>query len=303
MLHRRIGAIVPLSSLIMFATADAGAGGNGGGGGNGGSGGNGGNGGGGGTGGNGGNGGGGQGGSQFVTVEQLNAAITGHGKRQEKAFQDMLNPLSESMKGVQEILAKLSGGNGGGGGTGGNGGNSGAGGNGGGGGTQTNPDLEKLRGEKAEMEKRLRAIEAEREAEKRKARDDRRNTAIVTSLGEAGITDGPRIKGALSALQASGAIDFGKEKPDELFWIDTSAGYRNELPLGDGIKSWLKTPEGAIYVPPTGAAGSGANPQGKNSGTNRGAAGAGNNAGPRMTRDQARNVLSQAFSAPDSVGE
>jgi hypothetical protein len=86
-----------------------------------------------------------------------------------------------------------------------------------------------------------------------------------------------------------------------------AAAYEDELPLEDGVKEWLGTDDGKLYVAPKGVRGTGAAPGGNVGG--KGNAGANGGQRVNMTPQQRQRAAALAlagaleFDAPEESGE
>jgi len=125
------------------------------------------------------------------------------------------------------------------------------------------------------LRKRLDEVQQQNEqAIQRAARERAKNVdntvrnAIFESLAEHGL-DQPRAKAAYASLHLDGRfesqVDDETDAVTVLFRDDDGA----QVPVKDGIRRWVKTDAAKIYLPPTGAKGSGSRPT--NSGGQKGA--------------------------------
>lgn len=112
--------------------------------------------------------------------------------------------------------------------------------------------------EKAAKEDKAALVQKEAELQAKQERSD-----ILSALTEA---QSPAPTHALAVLKASGKIKRNDDGDVVFVAAREAAGekYDEEIPLADGIREWLDSPEGKLYAAPKGAEGSGAGAQGKN---------------------------------------
>lgn len=108
-----------------------------------------------------------------------------------------------------------------------------------------------LQEEKAAREKRDTELKAERE----KARAQKLRQDTLEALTTIGFSDAQRAKHALTFLVGEGRVAWD-ESGEKLLYSDASGDAQL---LSDGLKSWSKSDEAKIYLPPRGAGGSGGN--------------------------------------------
>ena len=118
------------------------------------------------------------------------------------------------------------------------------------------PEVTALKRQLTEMKNKLSAQDAEREAERTAARDLRMRTALSDRLAAHGI-DAKRVKHAvgflvdaekLVSVDASGSLVF-KASDGEM------------IDLESGLREWVASDDGKLYLPPRGVAGSGSESQ------------------------------------------
>lgn len=125
--------------------------------------------------------------------------------------------------------------------------------------------LKSLEKQLADERKKREASEAKQlDTEAKRARGEE-DDAVKSALMAAGVKDEARIRAALHTHRGEGRVKRG-EDGTILFMKRTDAG-DEEMPLAKGIADWAKTDEGKVFLPPTGASGSGGNPP-KNGGAN-----------------------------------
>jgi hypothetical protein len=103
------------------------------------------------------------------------------------------------------------------------------------------------------LEKQLAEERKLREEERSKRLADEERSSVTEALTASGIVN---VKGALALLREDGRI--GRSKDGQVIFKQPKEGYVEELAVLDGIKAWADTDEGKFYLPPKGAAGSGA---------------------------------------------
>jgi hypothetical protein len=101
-------------------------------------------------------------------------------------------------------------------------------------------------------------IEAARAAERAKGRDMGLRQALTDKLTVAGFS-GVGLKHAVGILiDANKAVRYEADDSDTILF-KTDDG---DMPFEDGLRSWAKSDEAKLFLPPRGAAGSGGNPGG-----------------------------------------
>ena len=109
-----------------------------------------------------------------------------------------------------------------------------------------------------DLEARLAKSEKEREKEKRARAEEKaagrkaeERTKLSEALTAAGIT-GPKLRAAIAILHTEDArVKRGEE--DSIVFVDGD----DEIDLGEGVKRWLATEDGKAFLPPRGAKGAG----------------------------------------------
>jgi hypothetical protein len=148
--------------------------------------------------------------------------------------------------------------------------------------TESDQRLKSLEKQLADERKKRELSEAKQlETEAKRSRGEE-DDALKSALMASGVKDEARIRAALHMHRGEGRIKRGEDGAI-LFVKRTDAG-DEELPLAKGVAEWAKTDEGKVFLPPTGAGGSGA---GQQKAGNSGQANGG-----KMTNDQfAGNLL------------
>jgi len=117
--------------------------------------------------------------------------------------------------------------------------------------------LKELEARIAERDRKLDEAEKERKAvEAQRAADEERN-ATVQALADAGVV-GKAQKGALAVLMADKRI--GRDESGRVCFLVQKEGYVEKNPIDDGIKEWVNSEEGQLYLPAKGIQGSGTKP-------------------------------------------
>jgi len=126
--------------------------------------------------------------------------------------------------------------------------------------------------ELATLRKRLDELTQRAEqADQRAAQEREKNRAgtirqtVADMLSAAGI-DGARFKAAYAMLQQEGRIKPSDDLESDDAWFVDDTG--NTVDLSVGIKSWLKSDDAKIFLPPSNARGSGSRPASGGSGPN-----------------------------------
>lgn len=114
-----------------------------------------------------------------------------------------------------------------------------------------------------EIEKLKASLVAERQ-EREKAEADKRaqeeRVAASEALASGGVTEAPRVKAALAVLASEGRI-VRDEKGGICFRVQGKFG-EELVPVAEGVRGWLATEDGKLFVPPRDAKGSGTSPGG-----------------------------------------
>lgn len=183
---------------------------------------------------------------KYVTEEQLNRAITARFKTFESKLDGKFGEFSKGFESFQAQIAEALK-------------------------PKQEPPKEPPKGKEApppiteapefiETQKQLKALQAKYDAAEKRAseaetkrRDAHLRQQVDEALAKAG-ADATRIKHARGLLvDAFKQIRFS-EDGDSVIMLDSEG---NESDLHTGIKSWLKSDDGKIYLPPRGTAGSG----------------------------------------------
>ena len=119
-----------------------------------------------------------------------------------------------------------------------------------------NPDLKKFEDQIAALTKQADEARSERDEERRKMRDATLRQKLTDALATAGI-DGVRARHAVGLLvDAEKRVRWSDDGDAVLF----RRAEDDDVELGEGIKSWLKSDDAKLYLPPRGATGSGDRP-------------------------------------------
>jgi hypothetical protein len=119
-------------------------------------------------------------------------------------------------------------------------------------------ELKKLQEQIATLTQQAEQARSERDSERAKVRDSTLRQKLGEALAAAGI-DGLRARHAIGVL-----VDAEKR----VRWLDDGdaivfrAGDRDEVDLESGVRTWLKTDDAKLYLPPKGTQGSGDRPVG-----------------------------------------
>lgn len=188
---------------------------------------------------------------KFVTEEQLNRAISARlgdfGKKIEKSIETAVSGIGAKL---DEIAKREPSG-----GTpppGGEGQKS----------IEESPIVKGLQKQLGEMQKNLDTAKADRDAEKQKTRDQSLRQRLQDTLTKGGL-DPKFVRHAVGNLvDTEKLVRFADDESDDLVFRDGTT----DVDLGTGIKTWLKSDDAKIYLPPRGTKGSGDQRDGKGSG-------------------------------------
>ena len=104
------------------------------------------------------------------------------------------------------------------------------------------------------------ALAKERDSERQRARDGALHNSVLEALQAKGVS-GHQAKLALGHLtKVAGSTRYSTDSPNEVVFVNADG---EEMPLKDGVSSWLSTDEGKFFLPPRGVNGSGDRPGGK----------------------------------------
>lgn len=186
---------------------------------------------------------------QFVTVEQLNRALTGYNKRNEaataKALETALNPLKELLAGMNKT--------------------------GEGDETQTgtkngsdqngqtqqqqaqnNKELLKMQKQLEELTNRLKASDQEKAEAVKQALEEKVKAKVLSTLTELKVEKSDQV---FRLIRDSLIVDDNGNVKMKV--IDPQLGFEDEQDIKSGLTSWLNT-EGSHFLPPRNVGGSGA---------------------------------------------
>lgn len=127
----------------------------------------------------------------------------------------------------------------------------------------------------ATMQKRLETETKKREdserkqveSESRRARAEE-DDAVKSALMASGVKDEARIRAALHTHRGEGRIK--RDEAGTILFIKRTDSGDEEVPLAKGIAEWSKTDEGKVFLPPSGASGSGGNAPKNGAGATKG---------------------------------
>ena len=121
------------------------------------------------------------------------------------------------------------------------------------------PELKKLQDQVTELTQREKKAAQERDTERAKAKDTLLRQKLSDALVAGGV-EAPRARHAVGLLVDAEKRVRWSEEDDKIVF---QRAEHDEVELAVGVKDWLKTEDGKLYLPPTGAQGSGDRP-GKN---------------------------------------
>jgi hypothetical protein len=133
-----------------------------------------------------------------------------------------------------------------------------------------------------DLKKTVTQAQQEKAVERQKARSATLRQGVEAQLKEMGVTH-PHAAGYL--IDSAKLVDFADENSENV--IFRKKGSEDVDLLGPGLSEWLKSAEGKLYVPTSGASGSGERPGGSGGTPPR----SGNGSPPAMTRHELGSAL------------
>ena len=127
-----------------------------------------------------------------------------------------------------------------------------------------NVELATLRKQLADMNSKVEMSERRANEERAKNRGAALEKYVATALSPHGI-EGARFRGAYAMLQQYGLVKYRDDDNDDLVFVDPVT--REEVDLSIGLKGWIKSEDAKLFMPPTGARGSGSRPGAAPNGT------------------------------------
>lgn len=183
---------------------------------------------------------------QYVTVEQLNRALTGYNKRFEKQLQDT---LSTSLTPIQELFSKLQNPE-----------------------TpsdeannlpasqtqhpQSSKELMKMQKQLEELNKRLQASDQEKETAVKQALEEKVKSQVLSTLTSLKVEKGEQV---FRLIRDN--IVIGEDGSVKIRVVDPTLGFEDEKDLKSGLTDWLNS-DGIHFLPPRNISGSGASNRG-----------------------------------------
>lgn len=126
-------------------------------------------------------------------------------------------------------------------------------------GIDEHPTVQGLKKQLGDLKRLADEATAREKAAEAKQRDVSLRQKLTEHLGKIGITDTKQAKGAIALLlDAEKRVRFADDSETLTFKDDDGT----EVDLPTGLKSWAKTEDAKIYLPPRGASGSGDRPGG-----------------------------------------
>lgn len=194
---------------------------------------------------------------QSLISTQLNSALSQRDRLSQRREQTQLESLTRLL---DEKLSALKpqqsqGGDGGEGGD----GKNGAGKNKNGGGTpQDNAEVQTLKRQMLELTKRYTDTEQYLSQERKKNRDTNLVSKVAEVLGSGPAPiEGQRFRAAFAYLQQQGRIRYASDESDDILYADDTG----EIDFVPGLRTWMKSDDAKIFLPPSGANGSGSYPR------------------------------------------
>lgn len=122
-----------------------------------------------------------------------------------------------------------------------------------GGDVENSPLVKGLQKQLAAQEASVAAMKAERDAEKARARDQVLRTKLAEDLTKGGL-DPRYVKNAVGHLvDVEKRVRFVDDESEDVVFKDSTG----DVDLGTGLKSWVKSDDAKIYLPPRGTQGAG----------------------------------------------
>lgn len=119
---------------------------------------------------------------------------------------------------------------------------------------EESPLVKGLQKQLAELQEQNKRSQAERDTERQRARDVALRQRLTEELGKHGI-DSRYVRQAIGFLvDAEKRVRWADDDGESLVFRDADG---SELDLSTGLRSWAKTDDAKIYMPPRGVAGSG----------------------------------------------
>lgn len=180
---------------------------------------------------------------QYVTVEQLNRALTGYNKRAEKTIQETLN---QALTPFQQLMEKLNGGDS----------NSETAQP-----SQSNPtapvsgqdkEILKLQKSLEELNKKLQMTEQEKEVAAKQAVEEKMKSQVLSALTNLKVEKGEQV---YRLIRDNIVVDENGNVRMKV--TDPTLGFEEEKDIKSGLTDWLNS-EGIHFLPPRNVAGSGA---------------------------------------------
>lgn len=176
-------------------------------------------------------------------IEIVNSAITGRLKAAQKQMADSVSsmlaealaPVIEKVEALPAAPAK---------GDGSSGGDS----------QPDSPELNSMRKQLADLQKQNDTWKQQLAEERQAKRLGNLRTSTLEQLANAGFRDQQRATAAMKILLSDGRVNFESDSSDSVVFRDSDG---TSLPLADGLKSFAKSEEGKLFLPPANAGGSG----------------------------------------------
>jgi hypothetical protein len=177
-----------------------------------------------------------------IAAQVVNGAWTARGK---KLREEITADFNKGLEGITKQLADMNAGNGEGKGRKGRTE----------GGDELDPKMKGLERQLAEQKAEHDRLMSELAAEKQQRKDGALRQTLAEELAKSGITDPTRQRIATAHLLSQGLVVHGEDGSP--LYAESADSH---LDLATGIKAWSKSEEAKIFLPPTGARGSGDRP-------------------------------------------
>jgi len=173
---------------------------------------------------------------KFVTADSV-ADVVKTGLGELNLTEQITNAVSEATKDLKAPPKKKEGGDG-----------------------EVNPEVAKMEERVAEMERKSREADQAREQAEARMKENRLNGSINEALATAGVgpTHQAQARAYLRTLKTDkGEPVLGFDDSGQPVYRLQKQGYVDKKSMADGLKAWVETDAGKLYLPPTNTSGTG----------------------------------------------
>jgi hypothetical protein len=129
--------------------------------------------------------------------------------------------------------------------------------------SQPDPEVNSLKKALADQKKTVEEMQAKLAQERASVRNSKLRQAVQDEMTKHGFSEATRAKHALGHLvDVEKRVRYSDDESDSIVFRDEDG---QDVDLATGIKSWSRSDEAKLYMPPKGVQGSGSNPGGKGS--------------------------------------